>query len=302
MSNTWMVVAGDPAVGALVETGRAIGGELVALVVGPTSAAQAVAAGGVDRVVHLVGPQDAPYEAFAAAVAEQIAAAAPQIVLAADRPADRALAGAVAARTGAGLLGAVRQVEVVDGAVQVVRDALGGIVRERLAVAAPTVLVLDAGGPLDTGTPVEIVEVTAPVAAVRVVERNAAVVSGPDLRSARRVVAVGRGLREKDDVALAEQLAAAIDGATACSRPLAEGVGYFPRDRYVGVSGQQVTPDLYLAAGISGQVQHMVGARGARVIVAINTDKDASIFRECDYGVVGDLYELLPALTAALAR
>ncbi|MCG2799830.1 MAG: electron transfer flavoprotein subunit alpha/FixB family protein, partial [Cellulomonas sp.] len=185
---------------------------------------------------------------------------------------------------------------------QVVRDALGGIVRERLAVAAPTVLVLDAGGPLDTGTPVEIVEVTAPVAAVRVVERNAAVVSGPDLRSARRVVAVGRGLREKDDVALAEQLAAAIDGATACSRPLAEGVGYFPRDRYVGVSGQQVTPDLYLAAGISGQVQHMVGARGARVIVAINTDKDASIFRECDYGVVGDLYELLPALTAALAR
>ncbi|MCG2800233.1 MAG: hypothetical protein L6367_17070, partial [Cellulomonas sp.] len=146
MSNTWMVVAGDPAVGALVETGRAIGGELVALVVGPTSAAQAVAAGGVDRVVHLVGPQDAPYEAFAAAVAEQIAAAAPQIVLAADRPADRALAGAVAARTGAGLLGAVRQVEVVDGAVQVVRDALGGIVRERLAVAAPTVLVLDTGG------------------------------------------------------------------------------------------------------------------------------------------------------------
>lgn len=302
MSTTWIVVAGDPAVGALVETGRAIGGELVALVVGPASAAQAVAAGGVDRVVHVVGPQDAPDEAFAAAVAEQVAAAAPQVVLAADRPADRALAGAVAARTGAGLLGAVRQVEVVDGAVQVVRDALGGIVRERLAVAAPTVLVLDAGGPLDAGTPVEIVEVTATVAAVRVVERHAAVVSGPDLRSARRVVAVGRGLRAKDDVALAEQLAAAIDGATACSRPLAEGVGYFPRDRYVGVSGQQLAPDLYLAAGISGQVQHMVGARGARVVVAINTDKDAPILRECDYGVVGDLYELLPALTAALAR
>lgn len=302
MSSTWIVIAGDVAVGALVETGRAIGGELVAVLVGPQPAAQALAAGGVDRVVHLVGPQDAPGEAFSAAVADQVAAAAPQVVLAADRPADRALAGAVAARTGAAALGGVREVEVVDGVVQVVRDALGGVVRERLALSGPTVLVLDPGGPLGAGVPVEIAEVTAVPAAVRVVERSAAVASGPDLRSAHRVVAVGRGLRAQQDVALADQLAAALDGATACSRPMAEGVGYFPRDRYVGVSGQQLSPDLYLAAGISGQVQHMIGARGAKVVVAINTDQDAPIFRECDYGVVGDLYELLPALTAALGR
>ncbi|MBU4214974.1 MAG: electron transfer flavoprotein subunit alpha/FixB family protein [Actinobacteria bacterium] len=302
MSSTWIVVAGDPTVGTLVETGRTIGGELVALVLGPRSTAQRVACAGVDRVVWLGEPGSAPLEAFAGAAADLVAAGRPQVVLAADRAADRVLAGAVAARTGAAALGGVRQVETVDGVVQVVRDALGGIVRERLALTGPTVLVLDGGALPDEGVPAPVEEVAVTPAGVRVVEEHPAAVGGPDLHSAHRVVAVGRGLRERGDVAIAEALAVALDGATACSRPMAEGVDFFPRDRYVGVSGQRVTPDLYLAAGISGQVQHMVGARGARIVVAINTDKDAPIFRECDYGVVGDLYEVLPALTEALGR
>ncbi|NKY12470.1 electron transfer flavoprotein subunit alpha/FixB family protein, partial [Cellulomonas hominis] len=137
-------------------------------------------------------------------------------------------------------------------------------------------------------------------AAVRVVESRPAAATGPDLRAARRVVTVGRGLKAREDLALVDALADALGAATACTRPLAEGVGFFPKDRYVGVSGRTVSPDLYLALGVSGQVQHMVGARGSRTVVAVNSDPEAPIFREADYAVVGDLYQVVPALTEAL--
>lgn len=86
----------------------------------------------------------------------------------------------------------------------------------------------------------------------------------------------------------------------ACSRPIAEGEHWMERERYIGVSGVMVKADVYLAAGISGQIQHMVGARDSRVIIAVNKDKNAPIFRFADYGIVGDLYKVLPALTKAL--
>ena len=95
-------------------------------------------------------------------------------------------------------------------------------------------------------------------------------------------------------------LAGALGGELACSRPLAEGVDWLPKERYIGISGQHIAPDLYVAVGISGQLQHMVGVRDAKVIVAVNSDKAAPIFTQCDYGIVGDLYDVVPALTAAL--
>ena len=91
-----------------------------------------------------------------------------------------------------------------------------------------------------------------------------------------------------------------MGGELACSRPLAEGVDWLPKERYIGISGQHIAPELYVAVGISGQLQHMVGVRDAGVIVAVNSDKNAPVFGQCDYGVVGDLYQVVPALTAAL--
>ena len=87
----------------------------------------------------------------------------------------------------------------------------------------------------------------------------------------------------------------------ACSRPLAEGTAWLSKDRYVGVSGMHVAPDLYLAAGISGQVQHTSGMSDSKVVVAVNSDANAPIFEVADYGIVGDLYDVLPAITAALS-
>lgn len=121
-----------------------------------------------------------------------------------------------------------------------------------------------------------------------------------NLASATRVVGVGRGFGAEADLDLARAVAAKLGAELACSRPIAEGVGWMPAERYVGVSGATIAPDLYLAVGISGQVQHLVGVRGAKVVVAINKDKNAPIFAHADLGVVGDLYEVLPALVAAL--
>ena len=126
--------------------------------------------------------------------------------------------------------------------------------------------------------------------------------SGPaNLAAARRIVSAGRGFKAEEDLQIARDLAAALGAELACSRPLAEGTAWLSKDRYVGVSGMHVAPDLYLAAGISGQVQHTSGMSDSKVVVAVNSDANAPIFEVADYGIVGDLYDVLPAITAALS-
>jgi len=114
------------------------------------------------------------------------------------------------------------------------------------------------------------------------------------------VVGVGRGLKAKEDLPLIEGLARAFKAELGCTRPLAEGLEWVARDRYIGISGQQIAPRVYLAVGISGQLQHIGGCRNSELIVSVNTDKDAPIVAQSDYVLTGDLYALVPALTAAL--
>ena len=120
-----------------------------------------------------------------------------------------------------------------------------------------------------------------------------------DLSQAERIVAVGRGIKGQEHLAVAEKLAAALGAELAASRPICD-AGWLPMDRQVGSSGQTVAPKLYVALGISGAIQHLVGMKGASTIVAINKDADAPMFEVADYGIVGDLFEIVPALTKAL--
>ena len=117
--------------------------------------------------------------------------------------------------------------------------------------------------------------------------------------AARRVVSAGRGFKNAEDLKLLAQFADSIGAEVACSRPLAEGAGWLERDRYVGISGQHISPELYIAVGISGQLQHTAGMSNAATVVVINSDERAPFFKQADYGIVGDLYEVIPALTEA---
>jgi electron transfer flavoprotein alpha subunit len=125
--------------------------------------------------------------------------------------------------------------------------------------------------------------------------------SAVDLTQAPLIVAIGRGIKAPENIPLAQALAKAIGGEIAASRPICD-EGWLPMERQIGSSGQTVAPKLYLALGISGAIQHVVGMKGARTIVAINKDANAPIFEIADYGVVGDIFEIMPALTEALEK
>jgi electron transfer flavoprotein alpha subunit len=122
-----------------------------------------------------------------------------------------------------------------------------------------------------------------------------------DLTQAPILVSVGRGIKAPENIPMAEKLAKLMGGELAASRPICD-EGWLPMDRQIGSSGQTVAPKLYLALGISGAIQHVVGMKGSRTIVAINKDANAPIFEVADYGIVGDIFELIPALTEALEK
>ena len=299
--NAWIVVGDQPTVGNLITVARSLGGQVAAVVAGPRSVAETVAAGGVDKVVWCGGQDDVPAEANAPAVADIVAADPPGVVLSGRNPGERVLLGAVAARLRAAVLTGARSVTADDGGVTVVNAVFGDIADETVAVTGPVALLLDGGSaPPAAGASVPIEEVAGTPLGMKVVETKTSGFDEVDLNAAHHVIGVGRGLKAKEDLAMIEALAKAIKAEVACSRPVAEGLNWMGKDRYIGSSGARISPQLYLAIGISGQLQHMVGVTGAETIVAINSDPNAAVFKQTDYGLVGDLYQLVPAITAAL--
>src|SRR5207244_686412 len=122
-----------------------------------------------------------------------------------------------------------------------------------------------------------------------------------DLAAAGIIVSVGRGIREAENIPIVQKLADALGAELAASRPICDN-GWLPMERQVGSSGQTVAPKLYLAVGISGAIQHLVGMKGSKTIVAINKDPEAPIFEVADYGIVGDLFQIVPALVEEIKK
>ena len=294
-NNVIIIVADEVPVGTLLAVAKRAGTDVKAVVAGSRALADTVAAGGVASVAWIDVPEATP--------AEAVKALEPGVVLAPNAAASRVLTGAVAAELDAAVASSVSNV-AFEGDVKVV-DRLVAEQRavETIETTAPVVaLVADGSDDVEAtaAAPVEAVAEGA-VAPLTITATHAGEEGGASLASANRVVGVGRGLTGKDQLALAEALAAALDAEIACSLSLCDDYRWFEHGRVVGTSTQRIAPRLYVSVGISGQPQHMTGVRGAKTIVAINNDPEAPIFRACAYGIVGDLNKVVPALTEALS-
>jgi electron transfer flavoprotein alpha subunit len=266
-----------------------------------------VAGNALGKVARVEHPLLAPYTAdgFSLALEQLFRAENPDFVVFPHTYQVRDYAPALAARLGQTLIGDVIAIE--DGPV-FTRQLLQGRLRGqyRHSAGGPCFLSVQAGAfraeTADIG-PEEIVLFTPRIDSARIrVKPGApfrASAQGVDLASAQRIVSVGRGIKGVENLPLVQELASALGAELAASRPVCDN-GWLPPDRQVGSSGHTVSPKLYLAVGISGAIQHLVGMKGSRCIVAIDKNPDAPIFEVADYGIVGDLFELVPALTEAL--
>jgi len=156
---------------------------------------------------------------------------------------------------------------------------------------------------VDTGRKGEIIRENLDVkpAASKVVDVKKKECEGVNVEDASSIVACGRGLKNKEDLAMVEELAKLLPGeAVGCSRPLSADLKWLSEDHWVGLSGHKVKPKLYIALGISGQIQHIAGMRDSDIVVAINKDPEALIFKAADYGIVGDMYQVVPKLVKAI--
>ncbi|MDR0848590.1 MAG: electron transfer flavoprotein subunit alpha/FixB family protein [Propionibacteriaceae bacterium] len=296
---TYILVAGNPAVTELVAAAAKLGSPVTAVVVGSQAVVDAVNAPGVDAITWLGDPGAAGAEAYASQVA-QLVAAAPGVVFGGRHPGERVLLGAAAAALDAPVITSASEIATDGGSTVVTHGVYGGIAVETLAFSGPVAFLLEGGAPLAGGGSAAVQQVAGAPAGVTVTGLEPPATKAANIAGAARVVGVGRGLKSADDLPLVQGLADAFQAELACSRPVAEGLEWLPKDRYVGISGTQIAPDVYLMVGISGQIQHMGGCKGAKVIVAVNSDKDAPVASEADYVLTGDLYALVPALTAAL--
>jgi electron transfer flavoprotein alpha subunit len=230
----------------------------------------------------------------------------PELLLVDTSRNGRLAAGAVATACKTSVMTDVNSIEVSDGAIQTKRMVYGGAafktekVQNGMGVVCVPVGVFEANG---VGTPALVdVEYVAPAVTVECIEKRQKVGEVVDLRSAKRVVGVGRGFPNAESVQIAHDFAAVVGAEVGCSRPIAEEEKWMSKERYLGISGTMIKPEIYFGVGISGQVQHMVGVNQARVIVAINKDKNAPIFKQADYGIIGDLKVILPELTALIKK
>ena len=315
MPGVWIIAETGEQVFELLGAGRLPAADMgVALTVvvskGSAEPGECIARG-ADEVLLLA--ELAPGEPFGAhlPVLEQEAkAASPDLVLVSATARGKELAARLAARLGAGLCSACTALafDKTAGAIVMERIAYGGAATQKITSSARPVLVtvpprsFEPAQALD-GRQGKSRELPAPPpSAVKIVELKPKEKVAKDITEARVIVCAGRGFDKKEDLALARELADALGGELGATRPLTEEVHWLPEDLCIGLSGVQVKPELYVGLGVSGQVQHMTGVRGAKVVCAVNRDENAPIFALADFGIVGDLYEVVPQIIEELRK
>ena len=301
------------AIAAAQSLGSQLQQQVSAVIVGddPKALAQEVSAYALAKVVSASNSKLASYTAdgYTDAVERVVRQLDPQLVVMSHTYLVRDFGPKLAARFGKSLISDCIRAQVADGAITFTRRIfLGKLDADVVSDGeAPIFATFQSGAyrpdqaAKGSGAPVEPQEVEVGEIRMSPEAPFQEVKQAVDLSKAEIIVAIGRGIKSKENIALAEKLAEALGGDIAASRPICD-AEWLPIDRQIGSSGQTVAPKLYIALGISGAIQHLVGMKNAGTIVAINKDPEAPIFDIADYGIVGDLFEAVPVLTEEIKK
>ncbi len=316
MPATWVFIEetaeGPATVGLeLLTKAREFGGDLAAVYLGAESdeAFALLGAHGATKVFHLTPSGQLPAAAAAAALADLVAAHGPDLILFGLTYTDRDVVGRLSARMNKTVLSNATDIAFDGSTVTVTNEIFGGTTLvdsvfegepPYLVIARPKSFVAEPSG----GPAPEVEAVSMPnvghAGEASVTASQTEELEGPKLEEAAVVVAAGRGIGTEEGFAVIEELASKLGAATGATRAIVD-AGWVPYSKQVGQTGKTVKPDVYIAAGISGAMQHLVGMKDSKIIIAINKDEEAPIFGISDLGIVGDVHKVLPKLIEALS-
>ena len=290
------------------KTAQLLGSQCVALTLGDVENAGQLGKYGASKVYNATGDSLANfdsqvYTSVIAQAAEQLGA---KVVILTHTSTGKSILGRLAARLNAGSVSAVKTLpDTNGGSFKVTKGVYSGKAAAEFEITSDVKVLSLAGNeirPEETGSevPVENLAVNVPAAKVKVLEvkRQEGIVPLPE---AEVVVSAGRGMKGPENWGIVEELAKVMGATTACSRPVAD-ADWRPHHEHVGQTGLAIRPNLYVAIGISGAIQHLAGVNQSKTIVVINKDPEAPFFKAADYGVVGDLFEVVPKLTEAMKK
>ncbi len=291
----------------LLSKARELAGPLSAVVLG-SGKPEDFFAYGAQQVYAGDAPQLAGYnpDVIAEALAQIVNMSGATTILIGSTRRGKELTGRLAQKLACGAITDAIGLSQSDGSLAVQRYAFGGntiatevITTERRVIAIMPRTFEATKQPV-SGQVVK-VDLKLPEPRVKIVERKQKAAATANIESAETLVVVGKGFSKKEDLVLAQALAGAFKGEVGCTRSLSADLHWLGEERMVGISGKKCKPRLMISTGVSGQIQHTVGILGSKVIVAINKDKAAPIFKIADYGIVGDLYQVLPKLTSRVS-
>lgn len=286
------------------QVAQQLGTQCVALTIGKAEGADTLGQYGASKVLNVAGVSSFDSQVFASVIAQVAEKEGADVVVFAHSSSGKSLAGRVAVRLEAGLVSAVTSVPAA-GAFQVKKNVFSGKGIATYEISSAKKVVTISGNTfrpevVSSNVPVEAAAVNVPAAKITV--KQVSTVEGTvPLPEADLVVSAGRGMKAPENWGIIEDLATVLGATTACSRPVAD-VHWRPHHEHVGQTGVAIKPSLYIAVGISGAIQHLAGVNQSKTIVVINKDPEAPFFKAADYGIVGDLFDIVPRLTEAIRK
>ncbi|MCE5333711.1 MAG: electron transfer flavoprotein subunit alpha/FixB family protein [Desulfobacteraceae bacterium] len=314
MAGIWVFADNRDRTLELLNAGRSLADRMSARVAAFATeerfAGEYIACGADTVYVHQALAEGQPFESCLPVLADLARAEDPDVILVGATGRGKEIGARLAARLDAGLCSGCVSFDPDDSgkSLKMNRLVYGGAAtqtvvcqgRPQMATVPPRTFEPAAAQEGRTG---EIVTLPPPPpSSIRVIGRSAKQRDSVDVTEAKIIVCVGRGFEKKEDISLARDLARVLNGEVGCSRPVAEELQWLPEEVYLGISGKKVKPVLYVGLGVSGQVQHITGIRDSKVILAVNRDENAPIFEAADFGIVGDLYQVVPKLIEELKQ